>query len=132
VGKYGLPNPYLCPRATPHQAPLKPELPLKQTYPGFNASPEMLQAFEPWLFLLEAAFLVSLSSDWDTYLLHPALFQPLLILSRIETPVGGYYPQSLPKQALVSLYSRLKQVGISRIPLEHRIGGYDVSVGLRL
>lgn len=68
MGKYALANPDIRPRATPHQASLKAKLPLEQAYPAFNASPEVLQPFEPRLFLLRKPFLIDFPPD--TPILH--------------------------------------------------------------
>ena len=93
MGKYTLTDPYIYPRAAPQQAPPKPELPLKQAYPGFNTSPKPLQPFEPGLLLictLSPTYLppyrdtdLSISDNFPGYFdqLIPSLFQSGFILA---------------------------------------------------
>ena len=90
VCEYTLTDPYIYPGAAPHPASLKPKLPLKQAYPGFNPSPEPLQPFEPGLLLICTPLSTYLPSFRDTDLLNSAIFQPVLISLRVETPVASH------------------------------------------
>ncbi len=65
MGEYTLTDPYIYPGAAPHPASLKPELSLKQAYPGFNPGPEPSQPFEPGLFLVSTPLPTCLPSFRD-------------------------------------------------------------------
>ena len=104
MGEYALTDPYIYPRAAPHPASLKPELPLKQAYPGFNPGPEPLQPLEPGLLLISIPLYAYLPSFRDAGLLDPANLEPVLIGLRVETPVAGHRLEPLAKQPLMSPY----------------------------
>ena len=130
MGEYTLTDPYIYPGTAPHQASLKPELSLKQAYPGFNSGPEPLQPLKPWLLLVAPPLFSHLPSFRDTDPLDSAILQPVLISLRIETPVASTALSLLRNSRRCPLYHGFEQSRIGWVIFEYIVGGDDAVVGL--